>query len=501
MQREGTGEKGVVQVVANQGKFFGVTDGNIQQTLEGGSIFDTPRVKGMAANGRIHDAIKLGLVLDAAHPAQRLVDSLRTDAGSKADAHAVYSDKAVNKLVVLGFVTGKVWTGKEYDDANAENVTTPLAAMSAFDLNGSLEKNGGWVSDSDPVQANEDMLVLDWSDKASGNEFQHLSWACENPLGDDVEHDDGGGGAAAAGPAGASLREANVAAVELRVDGFPRIAIVTIREVAANDELIIDYGQAQRDIAKRVYKKAKHLAELNKVVNDSQNRIEELQQDVNGYIPRHQKDQQALLSARTAAAILQEAWSKKNKEEGPLFPLHRPGTLDDTVFKKALEKKIDASKLDEETNTLVSKVQTLMFKLESTFRPQCAKEVDGDAVVVENVDDKEYMQLKKEYGKDVGHEIQRAYGEMQAYGNMAVGRNVFPWDSKKKRPLEIDQLVTMVASRIGDAKDWESKIEEEEKTDTKANAALYKRMKYTVINQNELLKHNAGRIEGHGGCQ
>ena len=219
------------------------------------------------------------------------------------------------ELTVLGFVGGKVWTGKEYEDATAENVQNPLAELTAFDLNGSLKKNGGWIDDTYSAEANEAMLVLDWSDKESGNEFQHLACSLENPLGEDT-HDAGsagGGGGAAAGAgagsgAGGSVepREANVTTVEIMVNGFPRIVVVTIRSVSVNDELILDYGQAQADIARRVYKRAHHQAYLNKMINESQNRIDDLEHDVNSYIPRQRKDQEQLQDARTAAVILQE---------------------------------------------------------------------------------------------------------------------------------------------------------------------------------------------------
>ena len=149
--------------------------------------------------------------------------------------------------------------------------------------------------------------------------------------------------------------------------------------------------------------------------------------------------------ARTAAVVMQEAWGKDNRED-PMFPLHRPGTLDQTKFREALVTKgTDEAELDNATATLVSKVQTLLDKPEGSFRPERAQEVQGAALTVENADDKEYMALKLEYGEEVAAEIRRAYAEMQQYGNLVRGRNVVPWDSKKRKPLEIDQLVTILA--------------------------------------------------------
>lgn len=173
------------------------------------------------------------------------------------------------------------------------------------------------------------------------------------------------------------------------------------------------------------------------------------------------------------------------------------------MFREALvEKKTDAAKLDDATSELVSEVQALLDKPEGTFRPERAQDVEGAAVVVENVDDKEYMMLKKKYGAKVGTEIQRAYREMQQYGNMVRGRNVIPWDSKKKRPLAIDQLVTMLAVQIfDDLSAAKEALAEEETTDTKENERLHKRMKYTAENQEDLLKHNtAGTNAQNRGC-
>ena len=302
VEKKKTAAHGVITVVPNQGSFFGVTDAKIQQALEKGEMFKSGPVRQMATNGKVHPAVKLGLVKhgDASHPAQVLADHLRMDATLASNAYVVYSNAALGELEVLGFVGGKVWTGKEYEDANAANVQNPLAELNAFDLNGSLMTNGGFIDDTHSKEANEAMLVLDWSDAVSGNEFQHLAGSTVNLLIEDTAGGGGGGGgggaAAGAGAAAADgPRAANVTALELMVDGFPRIVIVTIRSVAANDELVIDYGQAQDDIAKRVYKKARHQAELNNTINQQLNKIDELHDDVNGYIPRHREDQEQLL--------------------------------------------------------------------------------------------------------------------------------------------------------------------------------------------------------------
>ena len=150
-------------------------------------------------------------------------------------------------------------------------------------------------------------------------------------------------------------------------------------------------------------------------------------------------------------------------------------------------------------------MQTLLYTSGTAFRPKCAKQVDGVAVTVENVDDQEYMQLKKEYGNDVGTEIQRAYTEMQEYGNMVVGRNAIPWDSKKKRPLEVDQLIIMVASGFFRSDDdfeedaFAKALETEIETGTQENASLHKRMKYTIDNMDELQEgHSTGGTEVRG---
>ena len=45
----------------------------------------------MATTGKIHNAVKLGLVLDASHPAQRQADYLRIDPSSTSEGYAVYA--------------------------------------------------------------------------------------------------------------------------------------------------------------------------------------------------------------------------------------------------------------------------------------------------------------------------------------------------------------------------------------------------------------------------
>ena len=63
-------------------------------------------------------------------------------------------------------------------------------------------------------------------------------------------------------------------------------------------------------------------------------------------------------------------------------------------------------------------------------------------------------------------------------------------------------MCVIFAGQIFDDKDKAiAALAEEEKTDSKENAKLHKRMKYTIENQEELLKHNTGGTKAENrGC-
>eukprot|EP01043_Picozoa_sp_COSAG02_P070244 COSAG02_NODE_12363_length_1557_cov_3.484911_1_plen_473_part_01 len=325
-----------VTVVPNQGfadelcKLQGCCSAATLCKIDSGE-FLKPSVKDdalrMAELGRIHAHAHLGRV-DETHPAFRLEATINGDAFSDGTpVYALYASRTIKKLQVVGLLAGKRKTGLEFEEEMADQVSNLLAGLYVFDLESSLQANGGWVPEMALNAASNETLVLDYN---ISNELKYTRDFRDDPL-NNVD------AIAAEAPV---TRRVNAAFVELIIDRAPHVALVTIKKVRANEEIIVDHGEDSWIATRNLVKKAAHVAEINRNLNQCLDKVEELESDHNPMMLDNRDKKDQITRARTAAVLAQDAWEDCGgtaNESHNILPLWQPGTLDSTVFDESIK--------------------------------------------------------------------------------------------------------------------------------------------------------------------
>ena len=72
------------------------------------------------------------------------------------------------------------------------------------------------------------------------------------------------------------------------------------------------------------------------------------------------------------------------------------------------------------------------------------------------------MERGQEKNSDDLTEVSRAWVEIQKYGDMVSSTNRLPWHAKEKRPLKIEEIITLLAAHAFKHHEVEPEEQEEE---------------------------------------
>jgi len=248
-------------------------------------------------DGIVFDAVKVARVTDPTHPAV-VVANLCTE--TKQPGFTLYVSEDIPKGTILGSLVGEVLLGKESDTSirNEQEGSGKLREASLVDLEGSLKSYGGWVV-GDRTEENANMLVLDPS--KGSNVLCLLADNRSDPLNPLIEEKVRGA--------------ANIKLVQLRVSNLPLIVAVATIDIVKDTELMIDIGKNSREAVRNIFNSAKHLHDLQRMVNELTDRNQQLHDDYNTVISKQVKDNKNVTSARNAALHMVKEWREMVEDD------------------------------------------------------------------------------------------------------------------------------------------------------------------------------------------
>lgn len=441
-QHQGSAQNATLKIVPNQNDI----PSGVKTALQ------APAAADLLKSGDVHPSVVLGAVNSTDHPQWKVMNAIKSPPD---DAYAVFAKDAIPAGTVIGFFTGKLLEGSDFDQQAASDVSNLMRGLSCFEMNGSLKSHGGWIDDTRLDDASMGVLVLDHS---VSNEMNFIADFRDKPF--------------EAPEAGSTLRKANTKFVEVTLRKIPHIAVVTTRSVKKNDELIGDYGMHHWTVGKTTLTKAQHVTGLNTQLNKMLSKIEVLEDEQNPLILEHRESKEQEAQARAAAVLVQEIWddAEEAEEESDeedkfqMIPVHQPGTLDAEVFKAKFSGSVQEDKAPE----IQAELQADAF--DDSFRPLTVKSVQNKDIWVENTECARYLIIKQKYGEEIASEVRRAWQEMQNHQYKSASTRLVPWHAKESRPLTTSEIIMLLAIRCIKAAEKEDEIFEEE--DSSLNKAL-----------------------------
>ena len=394
-----------------------------------------------AENGGVADFVRVAKITDPNHPGV-LEANLLKDQQQRSCGYSLFVNKNVEKGTILGTLVGKICVALEAEDiaSNAQDGETKLRELYFFELDGSLEDFGGWVTGS-RLEQSQKVLLLDSSEER--NILSIIHGVREDPY-------------KTCSPPRTGVRgTANVKWVQIRINNIPRILVVASTDIEKNDELLMNNGEAQATASLNCYVAAKKLYDVQKFANELADKNEDLQDRLQSVTTKQVEDNRNVKLTRNVAMEMavelkemigdnESDFDKISKDDiGSVIPTHLNGSLRTEVYE---------SEYGDEEDLLAEKVsehQSLIY--DNDFTPKIPKEVERGGekkiIYVDNHDCEEYMDIQAEDGQEIFQEVGRAWLEYQNLRSLTSGNQV-PWNSKKRRLLDNDEVVMVLTAKL-----------------------------------------------------
>ena len=394
-----------------------------------------------AENGCVADFVKVAKITDPNHPAV-LEANLLNDEQDKKPGYSLFVNKSLKKGTILGSIVGKILIGIEADEivVNAQDGENRLRELHFFDLQGSLVEYGGWVA-GDRLEQNHRILLIDASKKT--NILTFINDIREDPY-------------KTCSPPRTGVRgSGNVKWVDVRVNNTPRILVVATTDIEKDDEILVDMGDSQATACLNIYRESKKLYDIQKFANQMADKYQQLRDEHQPVITKGVEDNRNVKMTRNIAIDMVKEWEEApvdsdsevdeiSKETvGSIMATHLIGSLRKEIYEDVYG---DDKDLLAET---LSEHQKLIY--DDSFVPKKPKEVERSGkkkiIWVDDPECERYMEIQAEHGQEIFQEVGRAWLESQNLSDLTSGAQV-PWNSKKRRLLENDELVMVLTAKL-----------------------------------------------------